>query len=116
MTYDEIADLQTEGLIARTPSPIPLEDRDPASLTAEEAREALAIVQRRRNEQVKIKQEIKREREDERDETLESDQVDGLDDDDDDLVIVGSATRAHKRVCTRRSVESAAAVIDLSAE
>ncbi|GAB7360129.1 hypothetical protein MBLNU230_g7892t1 [Neophaeotheca triangularis] len=45
--YRSRRDLQIEGIIPRSPSPTPLEDRDEASLTVEEARE---LVRRQRRE------------------------------------------------------------------
>jgi len=35
----ELGDLQIERIVPRSPSPVPLEEKDPDELTAEEARE-----------------------------------------------------------------------------
>ncbi|KAM0716428.1 hypothetical protein Q7P37_007873 [Cladosporium fusiforme] len=58
--YRSRRDLQIEGIIERSPSPVPLEDRDPNDLTLEEARELARRAQLKRTEndnQLKIKQE-----------------------------------------------------------
>ncbi|GAB1742406.1 hypothetical protein NU219Hw_g7955t1 [Hortaea werneckii] len=55
--------LQSMGILPRTPSPIPLEDRDIEDLNQEEMRELLRRQQRQRgSSEVPIKREIKRER------------------------------------------------------
>jgi len=50
-------DLQIEGVIARTPSPSLLEDRDPDSLTAEEARGLVRRMRAQQDKQVRVKRE-----------------------------------------------------------
>ena len=55
-------DLQIEGVIPRSPTPVPLEERDPDDLTAEEARELLRRMRQREQEQVEIKKEGKKKR------------------------------------------------------
>lgn len=51
--YRSRKDLQIEGIIERTPEPVALEDRDPATLTAEED----VQLQAERAEMLKIKKE-----------------------------------------------------------
>ena len=55
-------DLQIEGIIPRSPSPVPLEERDPDTLTPQEAREVIIRMRAREQNTVKIKQEFKREK------------------------------------------------------
>lgn len=98
-------DLQVEGIIERSPSPVPLEERDPEELTAEELRE---LVRRSRAEKAtvaKVKREIKREkRTRERSATLSDDgQGEG------DVTFMSESS---KRQRTRESMEGAE-VIDL---
>ncbi|EGP89030.1 uncharacterized protein MYCGRDRAFT_92064 [Zymoseptoria tritici IPO323] len=79
--YRSQADLQVEGIIEKTPDPIPLEDRDPASLTESEARELLEQFRASKAKQaVRVKQE-KRDR---------SPHMDDNVGDGDDLQVVGS--------------------------
>lgn len=52
-------DLQVEGVITRSPSPIPLEERDPDDLSPEEARELVRRL-RQQQEQIEIKKEGKK--------------------------------------------------------
>ncbi|KAI7155646.1 hypothetical protein KC349_g6789 [Hortaea werneckii] len=62
--YRSHRDLQIEGIIPRSPSPqpgIPLEERDPATLSAEEARELIRILRERHGGRNQVKDEIKRE-------------------------------------------------------
>ncbi|KAG9683846.1 hypothetical protein KCU95_g18026, partial [Aureobasidium melanogenum] len=73
--YRSRKDLQTLYLIPRSPSPIPLEDRPEGDLTREELLELLRRQKGRQEEQIKIKQELKRER-------IEDDEGD------DDLVVL----------------------------
>lgn len=59
--YRSRQDLQVEGILPRSPSPepeVPLEEREPESLTAEEARELVRILRERGTG---IKKEIKKE-------------------------------------------------------
>jgi hypothetical protein len=52
------AGLQRLGIIERSPTPIPLEDRDPATLTAEEMKELIKQLKAREKEsQVRVKTE-----------------------------------------------------------
>lgn len=104
LTYD-IGDLEIEGIVERTPFPIPLEERDPDELTPDELRE---LVRRSRAEKaaaVKIKQEPKREKRARK-------HSDGVNDDDPegDVTVM---SESNKRKRTRESMETAA-VIDLS--
>ncbi|KAK0254485.1 hypothetical protein LTR91_014937 [Friedmanniomyces endolithicus] len=55
--YRSKRDLQIEGVIARTPSPSLLEDRDPGSLTAEEARGLVRRMRAQQDKQVRVKRE-----------------------------------------------------------
>ncbi|KAK0941050.1 hypothetical protein LTR29_007326 [Friedmanniomyces endolithicus] len=55
--YRSKRDLQIEGVIARTPSPSLLEDRDPDSLTAEEARGLVRRMRAQQDKQVRVKRE-----------------------------------------------------------
>ncbi|KAG9551953.1 hypothetical protein KCU71_g14153, partial [Aureobasidium melanogenum] len=72
--YRSRKDLQISCLIPRSPSPIPLEDRPEGDLTREEL---LELLRRQKEEQIRIKQELKRER-------VEDDEGD------DDLVVLSS--------------------------
>ncbi|KAF2430696.1 hypothetical protein EJ08DRAFT_697174 [Tothia fuscella] len=66
--YRSLADLKAEGIIPRSPSPIPLEDRPIDELNPEEMRELLKrqseLLQKRRESDIQLKTEIKRERDD----------------------------------------------------
>ncbi|KAK1820342.1 hypothetical protein LTR12_005205 [Friedmanniomyces endolithicus] len=95
--YRSKRDLQIEGVIARTPSPSPLEDRDPDSLTAEEARELVRRMRAQQDEQVRIKRE-KRAR--------------SVTHDDDEPAAVASENRRRKR--PRASHDSGIDVVDLT--
>ncbi|KAK0898389.1 hypothetical protein LTR02_010172 [Friedmanniomyces endolithicus] len=95
--YRSRRDLQIEGVIARTPSPSPLEDRDPDSLTADEARELVRRMRAQQDEQVRIKRE-KRAR--------------SVPHDDDDRAAVALETRRRKR--PRASHDSGIDVVDLT--
>jgi hypothetical protein len=98
-------DLEIEGIVERPPSPVPLIDRDPDELTAEELREQVRLL-RARQPTVEIKQELKREkRARQRSATLSND-----DDDEGDITFV---SETNKRRRTRDSMENAE-VIDLS--
>jgi hypothetical protein len=55
-------DLQAEGIIERTPSPVPLEERDPDELTPDELRELVRRSRAEKASAVKTKQEFKREK------------------------------------------------------
>ncbi|KAH0194118.1 hypothetical protein KCU99_g5987, partial [Aureobasidium melanogenum] len=81
--YRSRRDLQTLYLIPRSPSPIPLEDRPEESLNREELLELLRRQKARQEEQIQIKQELKRERVED-------------DDSDDELVVVSSRPPAKK--------------------
>ncbi|RMX95932.1 hypothetical protein D0868_11463 [Hortaea werneckii] len=62
--YRSHRDLQIEGIIPRSPSPqpgIPLEERDLATLSAEEARELIRILRERHGGRNQVKDEIKHE-------------------------------------------------------
>ncbi|KAK4954399.1 hypothetical protein LTR10_007830 [Elasticomyces elasticus] len=99
--YRSKRDLQIEGVLPRTPSPVPLEERDPDSLTAEEARELVRQMRAIQKDNVQVKRE-KRERSST---ALE-------DDDDEDDARASSESRGRKR--QRRSTDSAIDVVDLT--
>ena len=57
-TSDELSDdLQIEGIIPRSRSPVPLEDRDPDDLSREEARELVRRMRARYHEAGSVKKE-----------------------------------------------------------
>ena len=93
-------DLQIEGLIPRSPSPVPLEDRDPDSLTLEESRELVRRLQAREAQNsVKVKKEKRAHAE------LSDDE-----DEEDDEVAVTEARSKRARLSTDSGVE----IIDLT--
>lgn len=96
-----IEDLQIEGIISRSPSPLPLEQRDPATLNADELRQLLD----RRNQELQDLAHVKREKR-ERSTTL----IDDDDDDDDDEVTVTE----RRSKCPRTSQDSGIEVVDLT--
>ncbi|KAK4896973.1 hypothetical protein LTR27_005220 [Elasticomyces elasticus] len=98
--YRSKRDLQIEGVLPRTPSPVPLEERDPESLTAEEARELVRQMRATQKDNVQVKRE-KRER-----------SGTALDDDEEDDARASSESRGRKR--QRRSTDSAIDVVDLT--
>ncbi|KAG9525870.1 hypothetical protein KCU93_g5714, partial [Aureobasidium melanogenum] len=81
--YRSRRDLQALCLIPRSPSPIPLEDRPEESLNREELLELLRRQKARQEEQIQIKQELKRERVED-------------DDSDDELVVISSRPPTRK--------------------
>lgn len=92
-----VGDLQIEGLIPRTSSPVPLEERDPDDLSPEEARELVRRMRASRTDgEVKVKAE-KRGRDDDQGE-------------DDDVEVTDQ--RSTKR--SRMSTDSAVEIIDLT--
>ncbi|KAK5696687.1 hypothetical protein LTR97_007991 [Elasticomyces elasticus] len=100
MLIDILGDLQIEGVLPRTPSPLPLEERGPDSLTAEEARELVRQMRATQKDNVQVKRE-KRER-----------SGTALNDDDEDDARASSESRGRKR--QRRSTDSAIDVVDLT--
>ena len=96
-----LEDLQIEDIIPRSPSPVPLEERDPDDLSPEEARE---LIRRLRTQGGETAVKIKKEK---RGRPVEDD----TDDDDDDDVEV-TEQRAAKR--TRLSTDSGVELIDLT--
>jgi len=106
LTDTDTDDLQVEGIIERTPSPVPLEERDPEELTPEELRELVRRTRAEKASTTKVKQEFKPEkRVRERSATL------GNDDDEEGDVTVTSHTDRRKRA--RASMEGAE-MIDLT--
>lgn len=95
-------DLQIEGVIARDSTPVLLEDRDPESLTAEEARELVRWMRAREDDAVKVKREKRA-----RSSTIEEE-----DDNDDDEVSEVSSGRQRKR--HRASNDSGVEIVDLT--
>ncbi|KAF7194544.1 hypothetical protein HII31_04050 [Pseudocercospora fuligena] len=106
--YRSRRDLQIEGIIPRSPSPTPLEDRDPDDLNPDEARELIRRMRDREKEQASIKKEIKREKRD------RSDTVNVDDESDDDGVLVTGEGPARKRA--RASTDSGVECIDLTGD
>jgi hypothetical protein len=115
----DAGDLEIEGIIQRPPSPAPpvkLENRDPADLTPDEAREQIRRWRAREaaNDAQQVANRLKRERERERSVTLgqgngnEEDNDDG----DDELAITAEWDR-RKRVCARANA-GGSEVIDLT--
>ncbi|KAK5118301.1 hypothetical protein LTR62_002814 [Meristemomyces frigidus] len=102
--YRSRRDLQIQGIIRRSPSPTPLEARDPDTLTAEEARELVRRIRRREDKFVKV------EREDAKRPPPPS--VDDDDDSDDDEVMIES--EAHRRKRHRVAADAEVEVIDLT--
>ncbi|KAK3645714.1 hypothetical protein LTR56_008901 [Elasticomyces elasticus] len=60
--YRSRQDLQIEGIIPRSPTPVPLEERDPDLLNLEEARQLVRQAREREEARVRVKQEIKKEK------------------------------------------------------
>lgn len=105
--YRTRRDLQIEGIIERSPSPVPLEERDPNTLNQEEMREVIRRMREREQNAPRVKQEIKREKR-ARSATLVSDD-DGSDSD--GLTITADGDRRKR---SRQSVDSGIEVVDLS--
>ncbi|KAM0701950.1 hypothetical protein Q7P35_010860 [Cladosporium inversicolor] len=103
--YRTRRDLQIEGIIERTPSPIPLEERDPNELTPDELREQNRLLREKRPS-VKIKEEIKSEKRTRQHSATLSNEDDGEGD-------VTFVSEANKRRRKRESMEGEE-LIDLS--
>lgn len=103
-----LGDLQSEHIIPRSPTPVPLEERDPEDLNPEEARELVRRLRARNAEKVKIKPEVKQEKR--KHATIIEDDDD--DDDEEDVTFTGEAP-AHKRGRTGDR-DSGVEMIDLS--
>lgn len=87
-------DLQIEGVIPRSPSPVPLEERDPDDLSPEEARELIRRMRTQGSEgAVKIKKE-KRSR-----------PVEDDGEDDDEVEVTGQHASKRSRLSTDSGVE-----------
>ena len=96
-----LEDLQIEGIIPRSPSPVPLEERDPDDLSPEEARELIRRMRTQGSEtEVKIKKE-KRVR-----------PLEGEDDDSSGDEVEVTEQRVSKRA--RLSTDSGVELIDLT--
>ncbi|KAK5688698.1 hypothetical protein LTS10_000676 [Elasticomyces elasticus] len=103
--YRAHRDLQIEGVLPRSPSPVPLEKRDPESLTREEAIALVRRNQERGSAQVQVKQEYHS--------AKRSHQEALADDDADDPDLeVSFASERSKR--SRQSGSSGVEIIDLS--
>lgn len=101
--YRSRRDLQIEGVIPRSPSPVPLEERDPDDLSPEEARELVRRLRQREQERIQIKKEAREKR-------AHSDAFDG-DSDAEELPIIGEGS-ARKR--HRPSTDSGIEIVDLT--
>jgi hypothetical protein len=89
-------------MIPRSPSPVPLEERDPDDLSPEEARE---LIRRMRTQGSDSSVKVKKEK---RDRAAEDDE----DDDDDDGEITVTEERNSKRA--RLSTDSGVEIVDLT--
>ncbi|KAI7596034.1 hypothetical protein KC316_g99 [Hortaea werneckii] len=110
--YRSHRDLQIEGIIPRSPSPqpgIPLEERDPATLSAEEARELIRILRERHGGRIQVKDETRPEIRHDGVKRARS-QMTGLEDDD-DLMVLGEG-RCSKRA--RGATDEVVDCIDLT--
>ncbi|KJX98147.1 hypothetical protein TI39_contig429g00043 [Zymoseptoria brevis] len=107
--YRSRRDLQVEGVIERSPTPEPLEDRDPATLTVEEMREVVRRLQARTAADARVKKEIKRERST----TILNDDDDDDDDDGDGVEIIEQGPARKK---SRTSGDSGIVILDLTGD
>ncbi|KAI7562134.1 hypothetical protein KC343_g6154 [Hortaea werneckii] len=110
--YRSHRDLQIEGIIPRSPSPEPgvrLEERDPATLSAEEARELVRILRERHGRRIQVKDEIRDEIKREGAKRANS-QIAAVEDDDDLTVL--SEGRSSKRM--RGATDEVVDCIDLT--
>ncbi|RMZ32136.1 hypothetical protein D0859_03748 [Hortaea werneckii] len=106
-------DLQIEGIIPRSPSPqpgIPLEERDPATLSIEEARELVRILRERHGGRMQVKNEVRPEVKHESAKRTRS-QMAAVEEDDDDLTVL-SEGRSSKRM--RGATDDVVDCIDLT--
>ena len=99
-------DLQTEGIIARSPSPAPLECRDPSSLSHEEAFELVRRLRAREAEALHKKVKAKMEKGTKRGRTATSESSGNSGDD--EIVVTEESNRSKRAKATE--------VIDLSDE
>ena len=113
-------DLQIEGIIARSPSPVPLEDRDPQDLSAEEARELVRRMRRMRacgTPGVKLENQPKQEKSIKRQRSIDLRDEDGEDgeggEDDITIVSINPATRGKR---TRLGHSPDVEVLDLTGD
>lgn len=107
-TNQDPGDLEIEGVVERAPSPVPLVDRDPDGLTADELREQVRLLRAAQASKVKVKQEGKpQKRRRARSPTLDIDDDEG----DEGDVTITSYTDRRKRA--RSSIEGAE-TIDLT--
>lgn len=97
-----VASLQSLLIIPRSPSPVPLEERDVETLTPEEMRELL----RRQRERDAASQNVKRERGVKRERTRERSSTAGEVVDDDELSFVSAKRRRHPVTLDEDGVET----------
>ncbi|KAM3416597.1 hypothetical protein BST61_g8188 [Cercospora zeina] len=105
--YRSRRDLQIEGIIPRSPSPVPLEERDPDSLTLDESRE---LVRRMREREKEQRTEIKKEGQKSKAKRARSEAVET--DSDGEAVLVLGEGPARKR--GRQSTDSGVEIVDLT--
>lgn len=98
--YRSRKDLQIEGIIEQDPEPVPLEDRDPATLTPDEVRQLQLKLQTKRDDMVRIKKEKR---------AWVDEDVNDNGEDADDAVTVTEESSAKKR-----KVPASVPVIDLT--
>lgn len=84
------AALQSLLVVPRSPSPIPLEERDPETLTAEERLQLIRLMKEQKATAISMKQEVKRERQDDDDD----------DDDDEEITVVQSTNKRARTVAS----------------
>ena len=101
-------DLQIEGIIPRSPSPVPLEDRDPDQLNLEEMRQLLHRIREREASAARVKREGDNQLKRERSTTI----IDGNDDDDDDEIEVTAGPPKRRRTFDDSAVE----IVDLTGD
>ncbi|KAI7287300.1 hypothetical protein KC345_g728 [Hortaea werneckii] len=105
--YRSHRDLQIEGIIPRSPSPqpgIPLEERDPATLFIEEARELVRILRERHGGRIQLKNEVRPEIKHESVKRARS-QMTGSEENDDLMVTGEGPSSKRTRVTTNEAVD-----------
>ncbi|KAI7350601.1 Pkinase-domain-containing protein [Hortaea werneckii] len=110
--YRSHRDLQIEGIIPRSPSPqpgVPLEERDPATLSVEEARKLVRILRERHGGRIQAKNELRPEIKHESVKRTSS-QMAAVEDND-DLMVTGEGPSS-KRM--RRATDEVVDCIDLT--
>ncbi|KAF2766061.1 hypothetical protein EJ03DRAFT_330451 [Teratosphaeria nubilosa] len=102
--YRSRRDLQIESIISRSPSPVPLEERDPDDLSPEEARE---LVRRLRERQVEVKKEATHEK--------RSREPTAIGGDEEDVTVAFENGPPNKRSCLTAR-DSGVEIVDLTDE